>query len=86
MTAEKKVGKVKNIQEGVVVSNKMDKSIVVEVTRIVKHVRFKKIIRRKRKFVAHDAKNVAKQGDRVSISETRPMSKNKRWQLEKVLS
>jgi len=74
------------IQEGVVVSDKMQKTIVVEVTRLVKHLQFKKFIRRKVKYVAHDENKDAKIGNVVQIVETRPLSKTKRWRLVKVLS
>jgi small subunit ribosomal protein S17 len=63
----------------------MNKTIVVEVERRVPHPQFKKIIRRTSKFYAHDEQEVAKIGDRVLISETRPLSKLKRWNLEEVL-
>jgi small subunit ribosomal protein S17 len=72
-------------REGVVVSNKMQKTIVVEVTRLVQHPVFKKVIRRKVKYAVHDEKNEAKAGDKVQIVQTRPLSKTKRWRLVKVL-
>lgn len=71
---------------GVVVSNKMTKTIVVEVERRVPHPKFKKIIRRTSKFYAHDEEAKAKVGDKVLIEETRPLSKLKRWNLIEVLS
>ena len=70
---------------GQVVSAKMDKTIVVEVERRVPHPKFKKIVRKTSTFYAHDEKEQAKIGDRVLISETRPLSKLKRWNLEEVL-
>ena len=70
---------------GMVVSDKMNKTIVVEVERRVPHPQFKKIIRKTSKFYAHDETEQAKIGDKVLISETRPMSKLKRWNLEEVL-
>lgn len=70
---------------GVVVSNKMNKTIVVEVERRVPHPKFKKIVRKTAKFYAHDEKQEAAEGDKVRIVETRPMSKLKRWCLEEVL-
>ena len=75
----------KRFREGVVVSNKMQKTIVVEVTRLVQHPQFKKVIRKKIKYTAHDEKNDAKMGDKVQIIQTRPLSKTKRWRLVKVL-
>jgi small subunit ribosomal protein S17 len=70
---------------GVVVSDKMTKTIVVEVERRVPHPRFKKIIRKTSKFYAHDESEQAKIGDRVLIVETRPLSKLKRWNLREIL-
>jgi small subunit ribosomal protein S17 len=69
---------------GVVVSNKMNKTIVVEVERRVPHPKFKKIVRMTSKFYAHDEKEEAQIGDKVLISETRPVSKLKRWRLVEV--
>ena len=76
---------VRKTRVGKVVSDKMNKTIVVEVERRVPHPQFKKIIRRTSKFYAHDEQEVAKIGDKVLISETRPPSKLKRWNLEEVL-
>lgn len=73
-------------REGVVSSNKMQKTIIVEVTRLEQHPQFKKIIKRKVKYAVHDEKNEAKIGDKVRIIETRPLSKTKRWSLVKVLA
>jgi small subunit ribosomal protein S17 len=70
---------------GVVVSAKMNKTLVVEVERRVPHAQFKKIVRKTSKFYAHDESNQAKEGDKVLIVETRPMSKLKRWKLVEVL-
>lgn len=75
----------KRVREGVVVSSKMNKTITVRVTRLLQHAKFNKIIRRHIKYSAHDEKNEAKQGDRVQIVETRPISKTKRWRLVKVM-
>lgn len=71
---------------GVVTSDAMAKTIVVEVRRRVPHPRFRKIVKRTSKFFAHDENGEAKVGDRVLIEETRPLSKNKRWRLKEVLS
>ena len=71
---------------GVVVSDKMEKTIVVEVTRRVPHPKFKKIIKSSTKFYAHDENGEAKLGDKVRIVEGRPMSKLKRWRLHEVLA
>ena len=70
---------------GVVVSDKMNKTIVVEVERRVPHPKFKKIVRRSSRFHAHDEKEEAKIGDKVRITETRPLSKLKRWRLVEVV-
>ena len=75
----------KRVREGVVVSSKMNKTITVLVTRLLQHAKFNKIIKRHIKYSAHDEKNEAKEGDRVQIVETRPLSKTKRWRLVKVL-
>ena len=70
---------------GVVVSDKMDKTIVVEVARRVRHPRYKKVITKYKKFYAHDDKGEAGMGDMVRLVESRPMSKLKRWTLEAVV-
>ncbi len=70
---------------GKVVSNKCDKTILVEVERIVQHPKYKKYIKRKKKYMAHDEKNEANVGDIVEIVETRPLSKRKRWFLHRIL-
>ena len=70
---------------GTVVSDKMDKSILVRVDRKVKHDLYKKYITRSSKFVAHDEKNECKNGDKVKIIETRPLSRRKRWRLMEIL-
>lgn len=69
----------KRVLQGVVVSDKNDKTIVVEVERRYTHPLLKKTVRRTKKYHAHDEKNTFKVGDDVSIEETRPISKNKRW-------
>ena len=70
---------------GTVVSDKMDKTIVVAIVDNVSHPLYKKIIKRTVKFKAHDENNEAKIGDRVKIMETRPLSKDKRWRLVEVI-
>jgi small subunit ribosomal protein S17 len=70
---------------GEVLSNKMNKTIVVEVQRRFPHQRFKKIVTAYEKFYAHDEKNEAHPGDRVRIEETRPLSKTKRWRLVEIV-
>ncbi len=70
--------------QGVVVSNKMDKSIVVSVERFIKHPKYKKFIRKSTKIMAHDAENTCNIGDTVTIEEVKPLSKNKAWSLVSV--
>ena len=70
---------------GYVVSNKMDKTVVVRVERIKVHPLYGKRIKRHKKFMAHDPNNECNVGDRVLIQESRPLSKNKKWKLVKVL-
>ena len=70
---------------GVVVSNKMDKSIVVEIERREKHPIYGKFIKKTDRFMAHDEKNECNIGDTVRIMETRPMSKNKCWRLVEII-
>jgi small subunit ribosomal protein S17 len=70
---------------GVVTSNKMMKTVVVQVTRRVKDPRFHKYLTKRVRYKAHDEKNEYKIGDRVEIVETRPMSKDKRWRVAKLL-
>jgi small subunit ribosomal protein S17 len=70
---------------GKVSSSKMDKTIVVVVEKHIRDPRFSKIVRRKKKFVAHDEKNQCQVGDLVKILETRPLSKTKRWRLVEIL-
>ncbi|MCI7350449.1 MAG: 30S ribosomal protein S17 [Ruminococcus sp.] len=70
---------------GTVVSNKMDKTIVVAIVDNVKHPLYKKIIKRTVKLKAHDENNVCNIGDRVEVMETRPISKDKRWRLTRVI-
>lgn len=69
---------------GVVVSNKMDKTIVVLIERRVRHPKYQKIIRRSTKVHAHDEKNTARKGDIVVVKECRPISKTKTWILESI--
>jgi small subunit ribosomal protein S17 len=71
---------------GKVTSAKMEKTIVVEVVRLVQHAKYRRVIRITKKFYAHDEKREAKQGDTVTISSSRPLSKLKRWTLKTVLT
>ena len=70
---------------GVVVSDKMDKTVVVLVERLVKHPVYKKYVRRQSKFMAHDENNDCRTGDTVLIRQSRPLSRQKRWRVSKVL-
>ena len=70
---------------GAVVSNKMEKTIVVAVKRKVKHPIYGKFVNKTTKFVAHDEENTCKEGDLVRIMETRPLSKNKNWRLVEII-
>ncbi len=70
---------------GIVVSDKMDKTVVVAIQDNVKHPLYKKIVKRTVKFKAHEENNACNVGDRVSIMETRPMSKDKRWRVVEII-
>jgi small subunit ribosomal protein S17 len=72
-------------QIGVVVSDKMDKTVVVKIDRLVKHPVYNKYIKRAAKYKAHDDSNSCKVGDRVLIVETRPLSKDKRWKVRQII-
>lgn len=75
----------KKTKTGIVVSDKMDKSIVVLTERKFKHKLYGKFLRRNKKYLAHDPSDEANMGDRVLIEECRPLSKNKRWRMLKVI-
>lgn len=70
---------------GTVVSNKMDKTVVVTVERLIQHQQYRKLIRRSNRFKAHDEANACNVGDRVIIAESRPISKEKRWVVLNIL-
>jgi len=70
---------------GMVISDRMDKTVVVLVERLVKHPLYKKYIRRRARYKAHDEKNSCHVGDRVLLMETRPLSREKRWRVREVL-
>mgnify|MGYP006280129721 CR=1 FL=1 len=76
---------IKRMMTGFVVSDKNDKTIVVRVETLIQHPLYKKFIRRRKKFMAHDAGNECAIGDKVQIIEHRPLSRRKRWQLHKIL-
>lgn len=71
----------RRVMQGIVVSDKMDKTVIVEVERLVMHSLYKKFIRRSKKYSAHDENNACEVGDVVSIRECKPISKNKRWEV-----
>ena len=75
----------RKVKVGKVVSDKMDKTMVVAVEDSVKHPLYKKIVKRTKKLKVHDEKNECKIGDRVEIMETRPLSKDKRWRLVEII-
>jgi small subunit ribosomal protein S17 len=76
----------KKSEVGVVASDRMVKTIIVEVERLIEHPKYGKRIRRSSRFYAHDEKREAKVGDKVEIVETRPLSKTKRWRLVRVIN
>jgi small subunit ribosomal protein S17 len=76
---------IKREVSGTVISNKMDKTVVVQVERLVKHPLYKKYIRRRNKFRAHDKDNACQIGDRVTLIESRPLSKTKRWRVSQIV-
>lgn len=82
--AKKERGNTKALT-GVVVSDKMEKTVVVRVERLVKHPVYKKFVRRRSKFMAHDENNDCRVGDTVLIRQSRPLSRHKRWRVSKVL-
>ena len=74
----------KKTMTGVVTSTKMQKTITIEVTRLVKHPAYGKYIRRRARFKAHDERSEARTGDTVTVVECRPLSRTKRWRLQKI--
>jgi len=72
-------------QTGIVVSDKMDKTIVVAIEEYTKHPVYSKVIKRTKKYKAHDEENTCQTGDKVKIMETRPLSKEKRWRVVQVI-
>lgn len=80
----KKLGKKRQVV-GTVVSNKMDKTVVVLVERLVQHQLYQKYVRRRVRFAAHDEGNACNIGDKVLITESRPLSRTKRWRVSEIL-
>jgi len=79
------IKRIKKTIEGVVVSDRMDKTVVVESSRLVKHPVYKKLIKRRARYKAHDEENKCKIGDKVLIVESRPLSKYKRWRVREIV-
>jgi len=75
----------RKVRKGVVVSDKMDKTVVVKVQNLKLHPRYQKFIKRSKNFKAHDEANECRMGDTVEIIETRPLSKDKRWRVTKII-
>ncbi len=85
MTEAPKVRKPRKVRTGVVVSDKMHKTVIVEVSRTVLEPKYKKYMRQRKRFMVHDEANKCRIGDEVMIIETRPLSRNKNWRVTKVL-
>ena len=84
MAAMKKRGMRRQVM-GTVVSNKMNKTVIVQVDRLVKHPLYHKFVKRRARFAVHDETNACKTGDKVSIIGTRPLSRTKRWRVSKIV-
>ena len=85
MSSEAVTPSSKKTRQGVVLKNKMDKTVVVEVVRRFRHRKYGKFIKRRIRYKAHDAKNACNVGDVVLLEETRPLSKTKRWRVTEIL-
>lgn len=85
MTAIQHDRSMRRVIEGIVTSDKMEKTITVEIERTFKHAKYGKFVRKAKRYHAHDEKSEAKKGDRVEIMECRPYSKTKRWRLVRVV-
>lgn len=75
----------RKIRTGVVVSDRMEKTVVVTITKKIKHPKYKKFVTRRVRYKAHDEHNRCRIGDRVEITETRPLSRDKRWRVSQIL-
>jgi small subunit ribosomal protein S17 len=84
-TTTEQRGNTRKVREGIAVSTKMDKTVVVAVVDRVRHPRYQKTVQRTKKLYAHDETNDVNEGDRVRVAETRPQSKQKRWRVVEVL-
>lgn len=85
MTTSSDDRKQRKVRTGMVISDKMDKTVVVEVSRTVIHPVYKKFVRRRKRFMAHDEENRCRIGDEVMIVETKPVSRHKNWRVRKIL-
>lgn len=81
----KKLERQRKLRQGVVISNKMDKTVVVRIERTTMHPKYKKYIRVWKRVKAHDDKNECQEGDLVQLVETRPLSRDKRWRVRKIV-
>ena len=84
-TTEETRANPRKVREGIVISNKMDKTVVVAIVSAVRHRRYGKTMQRTSRLYAHDETNDVREGDRVRIAETRPLSKNKHWRVVEIL-
>ena len=75
----------RKVRQGIVLSDRMDKTVTVQVERLVRHPTYKKYVRQRKKYKAHDPENQCHAGDLVSIMEIRPLSRNKHWRVQTVL-
>lgn len=75
----------RKVRVGIVVSDKMDKTVVFEVERKTQHPKYKRVIKRTTRFKAHDENNECRIGDKIKVMETRPLSKDKRWRVVEIL-
>lgn len=85
MSTEETILKSKRTRQAVVLKNAMDKTAVVEVTRRVRHPKYKKFVKQRIRYSAHDADNSCNIGDHVLLEETRPLSKTKRWRIKEIV-
>ena len=75
----------RKVRQGVVISDKMDKTVVVQVEQLVQHPVYKKYVSTRKKYKAHDPENRCRTGDQVAIVETRPLSREKRWRVQRIV-
>jgi small subunit ribosomal protein S17 len=75
----------KNMKVGLVISKSGDKSVVIKVDRLMRHAKFRRVVKRSKKYMVHDEKNACKVGDKVEIIESRPISSRKRWRFVRII-